>query len=356
MKICQIASHCPGCSLWDIPYVEQSQQKINKLKNLFSLNEVSFLSAGEFGLRERFDFIIKGEKIGLINKNRELIPIEECLQLTPGLQKAFNILLKHNFNIKIGTIRLREPSHGKINKFGLWLDFANEDIKRLLVEKNLLIELSKDFFIEVGQKKKCLNPNTFFNEQIKLSDPENKPWFHTTNYKSNTPIDLYCAVSSFTQPSAKSAKLITDTFIPWLSVDEYIWEYGCGIGQYTLALLSLNHHVNVFENDLFALDCLQKTVFENGFKDKLTMNIHDNLKKPSTVLVNPPKSGLKEFVQTVLNTNAEKIIYVSCFPETLKADSEYFLKHGYEIKKAAIVDQFPQTEHFEVVMLFTKTI
>lgn len=367
MKVCELATTCPGCSLWGTSYSDQLTQKITRLAELFKgfidPKVIRTHSAGEFGLRERFDFIIKDKKIGLIDKERNFIPISKCLQLTVKLQEALDLLTKTDFNIRIGTIRLRTSSRGQVNKHGLWLDFANNDIKNLLIEKSILQKLSKDFFIEVGQKKKCLDQSTFEKEQIKLTEPKKQHWFHTYNYKTNSPIDLNCAVSSFTQPSAKTAKLMTDIIAKWMSGKaQNVWEFGCGIGQYTFPLLSLGHSVSVFENDEFALDCVSTTAEENSLKENLTIHAGDFQRPqdisidqyPETVLVNPPKSGLISFVQNVIAAKPQKIIYVSCYPESLREDSDVFLKHNYKINEAHIVDQFPQTNHFEVVMLFER--
>lgn len=367
LTVCSLAKSCPGCSLWATPYPEQLAQKTKRLHDLFygllPSPQIQTHSAAEHSLRERFDFIIKDKKIGLIDKDRNFISIRECLQLNPKLQQALNLLSQIDFNIRIGTIRLRTSSRNQIKKFGLWLDFANTDIKNLLIEKNILKNLSEDFFIEVGQKKKCLDESTFESEQIKLADPQMQPWFHTFNYKTNTPIDLNCAVASFTQPSAITAKLITDIIANWMQgPKKQIWEFGCGIGQYTFSLLSLGHQVSVFENDEFALTCLKETARKNFIDNNLSIYSGDFQKeqilniseRPDVVLVNPPKSGLKKFSQNVITANPKNIIYVSCYPESLRADSESFFKAGYKITEAHVVDQFPQTHHFEVVMLFER--
>lgn len=367
MKTCELANICPGCSLWGTAYDDQINKKTKRLAELFhgfiNPDTIQAHSAGEYGIRERFDFIVKDQQIGLIDKDRNFISIKKCLQLTSKLQQALDLILQTDFNIRIGTIRLRTSSRDQIAKHGLWLDFANSDIKNLLIEKTILQNLSKYFFIEVGQKKKCLDPASFDKEQIKLIDPKMQPWFHTYNYQTQAPIDLNCAVSSFTQPSAKTAKLITDLISQWMTgPSQTVWEFGCGIGQYTFPLLSMGHEVSVFENDEFALSCVTKTARENNLEKNLTIHQGDfqrpklvlNNSFPLTVLVNPPKSGLKSFTQNVIEAKPEKIIYVSCYPESLRLDSEIFLKHNYKITNAHIVDQFPQTHHFEIVMLFER--
>ena len=50
----------------------------------------------------------------------------------------------------------------------------------------------------------------------------------------------------------------------------------------------------------------------------------------------------------------EKVVYVSCGPDTLARDLAVFRKMGYEAKAAWGVDMFPGTEHVESVVLMSK--
>jgi tRNA (uracil-5-)-methyltransferase len=65
----------------------------------------------------------------------------------------------------------------------------------------------------------------------------------------------------------------------------------------------------------------------------------------STVLVDPPRSGLDEGTIELIS-NIENIIYISCNPETLARDLET-LTNTHDVVEAAMYDQFPHTEHVE---------
>lgn len=349
-QICRISNECPGCQLWGVPFDQQIQQKINHLHQLFQ-NEfkdrttIEYASVAEYGLRQRFDFVYKNNSYGLIH-NSEIIPIEKCLQLNPQLQQAYSDLSQLQFNIKIGSLRLRVSPHE--SKAGLWLDFANTDIKDLLVEKKILIGLSQKFFIEVGQKRKSIDFEKSPPEQLKLKDPVMKKWFATMGEPLN------CYVGSFTQPSVLTADVITETILDYIdSTPKTIWEFGCGIGQYTVPLLKSNHTVHVFENDLLAIDCLKENT-KDWSKKLIVHTTGTSQAKPDVAVVNPARSGLKEFANDICVHKPDQIIYVSCFPESLKTDSVVFFKNNYELKKIKIVDQFPQTHHYEVVALFQR--
>ncbi|MHB9138598.1 MAG: class I SAM-dependent RNA methyltransferase [Victivallaceae bacterium] len=70
----------------------------------------------------------------------------------------------------------------------------------------------------------------------------------------------------------------------------------------------------------------------------------------AVLAVDPPRTGLEEKVLNLLCTSRlNKIIYVSCAPDTLQRDLQTFCSHGFRIESAGIVDMFPRTAHFETI-------
>lgn len=77
--------------------------------------------------------------------------------------------------------------------------------------------------------------------------------------------------------------------------------------------------------------------------------------KADVVILDPPRSGsTPEFITALAQMAPERVVYVSCNPETLARDLRLFGKKGYRAKKAWPVDQFPGTEHIECVCLLSK--
>ncbi|WFF73646.1 23S rRNA (uracil(1939)-C(5))-methyltransferase RlmD [Proteiniclasticum sp. QWL-01] len=73
------------------------------------------------------------------------------------------------------------------------------------------------------------------------------------------------------------------------------------------------------------------------------------------VIMDPPRSGSDEtFLNSLCSLKPQKIIYISCNPETQARDLEYLLSHGYRVQKIQPVDMFPQTSHVETVVLITR--
>ena len=68
------------------------------------------------------------------------------------------------------------------------------------------------------------------------------------------------------------------------------------------------------------------------------------------IVVDPPRKGCEEsLLQTIVDMQPEKVVYVSCDSATLARDVKFLRESGYELKKITPVDQFPNTVHVEVV-------
>ena len=68
-----------------------------------------------------------------------------------------------------------------------------------------------------------------------------------------------------------------------------------------------------------------------------------------TVLVDPPRKGLdKKLIDTLLQREPNKIVYISCNNATLARDLK-MLEEKYELKECTLVDMFPHTSHVECI-------
>lgn len=77
--------------------------------------------------------------------------------------------------------------------------------------------------------------------------------------------------------------------------------------------------------------------------------------KPDTVILDPPRKGCdSSLLETVVNMNPERIVYVSCDPATLARDLAILEEKGYKTRKAIPYDLFPRTVHIETVSYLTK--
>ncbi len=72
---------------------------------------------------------------------------------------------------------------------------------------------------------------------------------------------------------------------------------------------------------------------------------------PELVVVDPPRAGLSDAMRReLLALSPERIVYVSCNPQTLARDLADIVSHGYEIGRAVPLNMFPMTKHVETVV------
>ena len=77
--------------------------------------------------------------------------------------------------------------------------------------------------------------------------------------------------------------------------------------------------------------------------------------KAQVVIMDPPRSGsTKEFMDAIAVLEPEKVVYISCGPETLARDLKYLRTLGYEAKEAWGCDLFGWTEHVETCVLLSR--
>lgn len=348
---------CNGCQHWDIDYKTEVQLKKENLKSKLNSDiPIQVKTPSHFDVRVRFDFIVENNQLGLYGIGRQFIPIKKCHVLNPQLQAAYEklqiLFAKSKINIQKGSLRLRISQD--LNRWGLWIDFSNKDIKDLLMEKEFLSSLSDYYQIEIGQKRKRLDLNTVSKkdqlEQLKLSDPQPEYWFKSKQYP------LLCSLSSFTQPSWETADLLTDQITEWCSnlKAKRIIEYGSGIGQFTKILTQYFDQINVFETDHLSLENLKQNLVENIHQIHINnFDIFKNDMADSISLVNPPRSGLKNFCAHLLESKTDFIIYISCFPDTFIQDYKA-LQKNYKLDRITLVDQFPRTTHYEICALLKR--
>jgi 23S rRNA (uracil1939-C5)-methyltransferase len=138
-------------------------------------------------------------------------------------------------------------------------------------------------------------------------------------------LDLYCGVGTFTLPIAKES-------------DAHVT--GVEIVQTAIDSAKKNAQLNYINNIEFLCKDVNKVIDEVLVGGKYDV-----------IAVDPPRAGLgAKVVSGLLNTDAQKIIYVSCNPSTLARDLEG-LSLKYSIKNIQPFDLFPQTYHTENVVI-----
>ena len=144
-----------------------------------------------------------------------------------------------------------------------------------------------------------------------------------------TVIDAYCGTGTISLYLAKKARKV----------------YGIEIVR--PAILDANR--NAKENKI------SKAEFITGDATREIPKLYAKGIKADVVVVDPPRAGCtQQVLKTFVDMQPERIVYVSCNPETLARDLKQLGKMGYYTEKIQPVDMFPQTFHVECVALVTK--
>ena len=107
--------------------------------------------------------------------------------------------------------------------------------------------------------------------------------------------------------------------------------------------------INAKQNDIHNIR------FCNRDAGEFMVELADKQEKVDVVFMDPPRSGSDEkFLSSLVKLQPDRVVYVSCNPETLARDLKYLIKKGYEMKRAVGVDLFPMTMHVETVCLLSK--
>ena len=107
--------------------------------------------------------------------------------------------------------------------------------------------------------------------------------------------------------------------------------------------------INAKQNDIHNIR------FYNRDAGEFMVELADKQEKVDVVFMDPPRSGSDEkFLSSLVKLQPDRVVYVSCNPETLARDLKYLTKKGYEMKRAVGVDLFPMTVHVETVVLLSQ--
>lgn len=137
----------------------------------------------------------------------------------------------------------------------------------------------------------------------------------------------------------------------------------CGLGNFSLPLARVSGQVLGIE----LADEMVTRARQNATACGLTNVdfIAADLSKPiadlisargfDQVILDPPRTGAAELLDTLIELQAERLLYVSCHSGTLARDARRLVEEGgYRLAAAGVMDMFPHTSHVESMALFQR--
>lgn len=235
-----------------------------------------------------------------------------------------------------------EPQHQKIIDL---LEFLEQQFPQITSFHYVHNSKANDTIFD--QKVEHWKGKGFINEQMdnltfKISP---KSFFQTNTYQA---IKLYEVVKQFAE--LKTSDVLYDLYSGTGTIGLYLAQYcktviGIESNEDSVKDATINQQLNNIENAHF---------YAGEVREQL-QNVLNEHGPPNVVVIDPPRAGLhKMALELVLQTQATKIVYVSCNPATQARDLSLMVPH-YNIQKFQPVDMFPHTYHIENVVLLKKS-
>ncbi len=184
--------------------------------------------------------------------------------------------------------------------------------------------------------------------------------------------DTLCGLSfklspaSFFQVNPVMTEPLYETAVDFaaLTGTETVIDAYCGTG--TIGLIAAGHAGQVTGAELSAdavrdarenakANKIRNARFVRADAGRFMTELAARSEHADAVFLDPPRSGCTpEFIRALLALSPERIVYVSCGPESLARDLGMLTKGGYAVKAIRPFELFPFTEHVECVVLLSK--
>lgn len=356
---CDYFGICGSCSIFAMSYDEHLNKKTKPLVEQFQRlygGEFEIFKSQDERFRSRAEFTIfhlNGEILYAMNTfDKSLLTINSCKivneqianimeSILPRLQES-EILSHKLFGIEFlsgsDEVLVTLIYHKKLDE--AWMDEAkklqNPKLKIIGRSRGVKLVLSQDYvtaqipsqnriFKIIHKEGAFSQPNAKINEKM-------VEWVTSNLQTSNKDLcELYCGGGNFTLPLSQKFRKVLATEISKSSIASA--KQSCqlsGVDNITFVRMSAEEFASALAKtrEFFRLREVDLDSFDFG-----------------AIFVDPPRAGIDEETLRFVAT-FEKIIYISCNPQTLLRDLE-ILSATHEVEKFAFFDQFAWTHHIE---------
>jgi 23S rRNA (uracil1939-C5)-methyltransferase len=357
---CRHYARCGGCNLQHVPHADQLALKqrllAEQLQRVAGLQPEQWaapLSGPEFGYRRRARVAVRWDAkarqldVGFrAEASQDIVAIDDCPVLVQPLQNIFRhlptVLRSLSKPQALGHVELFSGTAEALLVRHV-AALPAEDLARL---EAFCAEAGAQLWLQGEGQPAPVDAAAQLGFAL-------EPWG----------LELAWRPGDFVQVNAQVNTLMIQQALAWLApqADERVLDLFCGLGNFALPLARQAREV-------VAVEGVQAMV-ERAEANARNNNVHNarffqaDLSQPlagagwvaegfSAVLLDPPRDGAFEVVQGIARLGARRLVYVSCNPATLARDAQVLAGQGYRLKRAGILDMFPQTAHVEAMALF----
>jgi 23S rRNA (uracil1939-C5)-methyltransferase len=357
---CPHFGRCGGCSVQQMPHAEQLALKQRMLAEQLSRvagvepeEWAAPLTGDEYAYRRRariavrWDARAKRLDVGFrAASSQDIIAIDQCPVLVQALQPIMTALPAMLASLSkpqaLGHVELFSGSANAV-LLRHTAPLAEQDLATL---KAFCETHDAQLWLHGEGEPQPVDPSAQLGYEL-------APWNLQLAYRPG----------DFVQVNAQVNVAMIQQALAWLAPrpDERVLDLFCGLGNFALPLAQNVREVVAVEG----VDTMVQRATDNALSNDL-QNVkfyRADLSQPldkaawlaegfSAVLLDPPRDGAFEVVGKLKSLGAERLVYVSCNPATLARDTVELKKQGYRLRRAGILDMFPQTAHVEAMALF----
>ena len=379
-SLCPHFKSCGGCQYLDMPYEKQLEHKKKEVADLlrpFCKVETIIGMDDPFHYRNKVHAVMARDRKGRIisgvykEGTHTVLPVETCLIENKKADEIIGTIreLLPSFKMKVFD---EDTGYGFLRHVLVRTAHATGEIMVVLItaspvfpSKNNFVKALRKVHPEITTVVQNVNDR---NTSMVLGEKEH------VLYGPGFIVDVLCgkkfriSSKSFYQINPVQTEKLYNLAIEaaGLTGKEMVVDAYCGIGTIGIVAASAAKEVIGVELNKDAVRDAVTNAKVNGEKNirfynndagKFMVQMASQNAHADVVFMDPPRSGsTEEFMDAVAILNPDRVVYVSCNPETLARDLAYFKKKGYRAEKAWAVDQFPMTGHVETVCLLGRKI
>lgn len=357
---CAHSALCGGCTVQHLPHEQQlllkQQQLQDQLTRIAGVQPDEWappLVGPEFGYRRRARIAVRWDaKAKRLNvgfraaASQDIVAISDCLVLVQPLQSILRVL----------PARLRQLS--KPQALG-HVELFSGTASAVLVRHTAPLPEADIAVLQAF----CAEHQA----QLWLQGEGEPQPFETTEvlgYRlSQWDLQLAYRPGDFVQVNAPVNEAMVAQALDWLAAgpDARVLDLFCGLGNFSLPLARQVREVVAVEGVQVMVERAAQNAASNGLGNAhfFQADLSNSLAEApwaaqgfSAVLLDPPRDGALQAVERLKSMGAKRVLYVSCNPATLARDTAVLVQQGYRLKRAGILDMFPQTAHVEAMALF----
>lgn len=383
---CRYYKRCGGCSLQHMNYKKQLEFKWNRVKDcigrIAGLDEelVEYplgMDSNAHRYRNKVQLPIgkvNGEiVIGFFaERSHDIIDIDECLiqfeeaDLIREITKEWIV----DNNIEPATVDGKYNANGLVRHIVIRKGFTTNEIMVVLVATTDNVPHIDEYIDRLKN-----NIPTLKSVVLNINNKNTNVILGTkciTLYGSDTIQDYIdkfkfnISPLSFFQVNPKQTEVLYNKALEYagLTGNEVVFDAYCGTGTITLFLSQKAKKVygveiidaaivNARENA--RINDIDNCEFFTGKSEEVIPQLLNKGINPDVIMVDPPRKGCDiSLLQSIIDCNIPKIVYVSCDPSTLGRDLKILSENGYTVKKVQPVDMFGGSFHIESVALLVK--